>query len=205
MTEPSSTLAGVVLAAGRSSRMGRTKALLDAGGEPFVVRAVTCLLHGGVGPVVTVLRSEAREVARAAQAAGSRIVVNPAPDDPDGGGPLSSLRLAIRALTESERDLDGLLLLPVDHPRVRSSTVRALVDSFRHSGAPVTVPVWRGRRGHPVVLAASLFDELLTGDLPDGARTVVHRYGDERVDVEVEDPGVVDDLDTPDAYRRAFA
>jgi molybdenum cofactor cytidylyltransferase len=68
----------------------------------------------------------------------------------------------------------------------------------------VTVPVCEGRRGHPVLLASALFPELLEPDLPEGARTVVHRHAHTRQAVEVDDAGVLDDIDTPEAYRRAY-
>jgi molybdenum cofactor cytidylyltransferase len=201
MAEVPFPVAGVVLAAGRSRRMGESKALLDAGGSPFVARAVTCLFDGGARPVVVVVRPLADDVASAAVDAGAVVAVNPAPDDPERGGPLSSLRTGLEALPA---DIAGLVLLPVDHPRVTPGTVRALIGAFRRTGAPVTVPSWRGRRGHPVLLSATLFPELLADPLPEGVRTVVRRHAGARCEVPVEDPGVLDDLDTPEAYRAAF-
>lgn len=197
-------VAGVVLAAGRSDRMGQDKALLDAEGHPFVARAVRCLAGGGARPVIVVTRTPDGAVARAAREAGARVAANPDPDHPVRGGPVSSVRRALGALATEAGDIDGLLVLPVDHPRVRPDSVRALVETFDADRTHVVVPAWNGRRGHPVLIARALFDELARDDLAQGLRTVVHRHREARVVVEVDDPGVVDDLDTPAEYRAAF-
>lgn len=190
-------VAGVVPCAGRSRRMGEDKALLDAAGRPFVVRVIEVLREGGGEPVLVVVRDAEGAVARVARGAGARVVVNPAPDE----GPISSLRAALGVLPATTA---GVLVHPVDHPRVEPSTIRALMRAFGATSAPVTVPVCEGRGGHPVLLAAALFPELLEPDLPEGARTVVRRYAHTRQAVEVGDVGVLDDIDTPEAYRRAF-
>lgn len=204
-------VAGVVLAAGRSHRMGRDKALLDADGRPFVARAARCLADGGARPVFVVTRDAANAAAVAARDAGARVVVNPAPDHPERGGPISSVRLALLALGAADGVgggatgyAHGLLVLPVDHPRVRADTVRALIDAFDGDHTPVVVPAWRGRRGHPVLIARSLFVEAADDDLAEGLRTLVRRHDDARVVVPVDDPGVVDDLDTPGEYRAVY-
>lgn len=194
-------VAAVVPCAGRSSRMGTSKALLDADGEVFVRRVVDTLRAGGADPVVVVVRDGGGPEAAEALAAGAQVVVNPDPDHPVAGGPISSVRHGIRAVPD---DVAGLLLHPVDHPRVSPSTVSSLLADFARHGAPVTTPVWRERRGHPVLFSRSLFDELSSPALPEGARTVVRRHRGTSRDVPVDDPGVDDDLDTPSDYRRAF-
>lgn len=181
--------------------MGRDKALLDAGGLPFIARVVRCLGEGGASPVVVVVRPGADAVARTAQAEGARIAVNPDPDNPRRGGPLSSLRVALGVLPGG---VAGLVLHPVDFPAVEPRTVTELIAAFRRTGAPVVAPTWLDRRGHPVLLSSRLFHELLEAPLPQGARTVVRRHASDRVEVPVDDPGILQDLNTPDAYRRAF-
>lgn len=181
--------------------MGRSKALLDADGRPFVRRVVETLVAGGAAPVVVVVRDADGAEAEAARAAGATVAVNPEPDHPRRGGLASSLRVGLEGLPD---DVAGVLVHPVDHPRVQTATVRALIDDFRREGAPVTEPVFDGRTGHPVLLHADLFPELLEPDLTQGPRTVVHRYAALRRKVAVSDEGVLDDVDTPTDYRRAF-
>lgn len=210
-------IAGVIPAAGSSRRMGRPKALLELEGRPFVHHAVRALVEGGCVPVLVVVADDGTgggsgtRVAEAARAAGARVVVNPDP----GEGPITSIRRALGALAA-----DGappgppvptgargaaappryLALLPVDHPAVARDTVAALVRAAEASGAPLVLPVHRGERGHPALIGRALFPELEDPSLRGGARAVVHRHLEEAALVETADPGVLTDVDTPEAY-----
>jgi len=194
---PPDAVAGVIPAAGSSTRMGRSKALLDAGGRSFLAATVGCLVAGGCRPVAVVLTDGQDEEERKAVAAGAVPLPNPDP----GAGPITSLRVALRAL---EGEAAGVALLPVDHPLVRPETVQLLVEAFRESAAPVVLPTHRGERGHPGLFRHTVFPELLDPELEGGARAVVHAHLDEALLVEVDDPGVLADIDTPEAYREAF-
>lgn len=196
---------GVVPAAGRSTRMGSPKPLLDAGGRSFLQEVVGALSRGGCRRVLVVVRDPKGPIAAMARRSGAEVVVNPDPSD----GPITSLRAGLRALGE---DAAGCAFCPVDHPRVDPETVSRLIEAFHAGDAPITVPVFGERRGHPVVFRRTIFAELLEDDLDEGARTVVHRHDDEVREVEVEDRGVTLDIDTlreyrkhfPDAYRKRF-
>lgn len=190
-------VAGVVPAAGASTRMGTPKALLDAGGRSFVSAVVGTLAGGGCDPVVVVTGPGQREVARRAEAAGALVLLNPDP----GEGPITSLRLALAVLGPG---VEGVALLPVDHPAVRPETVTALLEALASGGAPLVLPTSGGRRGHPAIFGRRLFAELLDPALQGGARAVVHRHLDEAHTVEVDDPGILADIDTPEAWRSAF-
>ncbi len=190
-------VAGIVLAGGRSQRMGEPKALLPVEGTTFLERAVRVLAEGGCDPVVAVVPSgEAGESFLAlATRAGARAVVNPDPEAEQ----IDSLRHGLHALGGG---VLGAAVLPVDHPRVQSTTVAALLAAFRESGAPVVRPVHGERPGHPVVLARAVWKELEAPDLEHGARDVVHRHHGEIHEVQVDDPGVAIDVNTPEEYRR---
>lgn len=194
------SVAGIVPAAGRSTRMGTPKPLLDAGGRSFLQAVVGALGRGGCAPVLVVLRERSGPVAAMAGTAGARVVVNPDPS----AGPISSLRAGIRALDEAEEAVDGVAFCPVDHPLVAPDTVERLLRAFRAGDAPAAVPAHGGRRGHPVFFRRSLFSELLEDGLEEGARTVLHRHLEEVEEVAVEDEGVVVDIDTLGEYRRRF-
>jgi len=190
-------IAGVVPAAGASARMGTPKALLDAGGRSFVAAVVGALVGGGCDPVVVVTAAGQADVRRRAEAAGAVVLVNPDP----GEGPITSLRIALAALGPG---VDGVAVLPVDHPAVQAETVAALLEAFASGGAPLVLPVRGGERGHPALFRRTLFAELQEPGLEGGARTVVRRHlGAARL-VEVDDPGILTDIDTPEAYRAAF-
>jgi CTP:molybdopterin cytidylyltransferase MocA len=191
------TVLGVIPCAGVSARMGRSKALLDAGGRSFLAATVGALTAGGCDPVVVVLAVGQEDEARRAQAAGALCLTNPDP----GEGPITSLRLALSALADTA---EAVAYLPVDHPKVRPETVVSLREALLASQAPLALPLYDGKRGHPALFRRALFPALMDPGLDGGARTVVHAHLDEAILLEVDDPGVVTDIDTPEAYRRAF-
>jgi molybdenum cofactor cytidylyltransferase len=187
-------VAGVIPCAGASTRMGTSKALLDAGGRSFLAAVVGALVGGGCDPVLVVVGPGQDDEKRRATAAGALVLDNPDP----GEGPITSLRLALAALAA---DVDGIALCPVDHPLVRPETVARLVTELRGTDAPVVLPVHAGSRGHPTLFRRALFAELSDPGLEGGARTVVHRHLEQASLIDVDDAGVVTDIDTPEAYR----
>jgi molybdenum cofactor cytidylyltransferase len=146
---------------------------------------------------LVVVRDLRGPVAEEARIHGGIPVLNPDPSS----GPVSSLQAGIRVLPP---EASALLFSPVDHPLFSPSTVRSLVEAFRETSAPLVLPSFEGRRGHPVLFSRVLFPELLEEDLPEGARTVVRRYLHGRLQLPVEDPGILADIDTPEEYRKHF-
>lgn len=199
-TRPGPAVAGVVLAAGRSSRMGRDKALLPVGDDTFLGNAIRTLRAGGCDPVVAVLppgKGEGRMAAEVDAAGGLR-VENPDPEAEQ----VDSLRIGLEALGSGPA---AAIVLPVDFPLAGPGVVATLVEAFRAKGAPIVRPVHHDRPGHPVLLARDLWAELSDPDLERGARDVVHRHNEEIHDVPVDDRGVVVDVDTPEDFAREVA
>jgi molybdenum cofactor cytidylyltransferase len=187
----------IVLAAGASSRMGRPKALLPIRGGTFVRAILAALRDGGVADAVVVIRPDHDAVAAEIAAAGfGRAVVNPRADE----GQLSSLLAGLAAIDGD--DLDAALVTLVDVPLVTAATIRLLLDRAAASAAPVVRAVHGGRHGHPVIFSRRVFAALRAADPAIGAKGVVRAAGVE--DVEVADPGVLVDVDTPADYARLF-
>ncbi|HET6638149.1 MAG TPA: nucleotidyltransferase family protein [Gemmatimonadota bacterium] len=191
------SVAGIVLAAGRSSRMGEPKALLEVDGRTFLERAIDVLADGGCSDLTVVLGPgesgrRAGEIARRKRAV---TVENPRADAEQ----VDSLRIGLESLPE---DAEAAIVLPVDHPLAEARTVRELVRGFRASGLPIVRPVYDDRPGHPVLFARGLWNEFSEPDLDEGAREVVHRHAAEILDVAIADRGVSVDIDTPEDYRR---
>ena len=184
-------IGAIVLAAGSSSRMGKSKAELRTGpgGRTFVETIEGTLAGAGVSAVRIV-------VAPGAPRPPERGVVNPDPSQ----GMLSSVHCGLRAFPE---DLEAVFVWPVDHPLVGRDTVVAMIGAFRASGAPVVVPTHEGRRGHPVLFAARVFSELMAASPSLGARAVVKAH-DDRLELAVADGNVLEDIDTPEDYARVF-
>ena len=192
------TLAGIVLAAGRSARMGSPKALLDFRGLPFAVRILEALEVLEVKTRVVVLGPDAPRILPAIAGHDCIIVENPDPET----GPIASLRSALRALQPLQPS--AALVWPVDLPHVRVTTVERVLEAHRRTGGKAVVPMFGERRGHPVIWGSALFSELL--ESPEatraGARSVLHKHEKELVTVAVDDPAVIDEVNTPEDYER---
>src|SRR5262245_24404870 len=138
-------IAGVILAGGRSARMGSPKALLDFRGEPFIVRILQALEALDLKTRVVVVGPDSAPI-RSAIASHDCLLVENADVD---GGPIASLRCALEALTPVQPP--AALVWPVDLPHVHLTTVDRLLETYRRESALVTVPAYAGRRGHPVI------------------------------------------------------
>jgi molybdenum cofactor cytidylyltransferase len=191
-----SSIAGLILAAGESSRMGRDKALLPYGDRTFLETIVATLRQAGVLRIAVVLGHHAEEIRRAVDLGDAGIVINP----DYRLGQTSSLQAGLRSLDIPA--VEAILLCLVDHPAVSADSVQVMIQTFRESGAPVIVPSFEKRRGHPVLMSRCLFQELLALDSSRGANTVIHRYDQAARTVEVPDGGILIDIDDPEAYSR---
>lgn len=193
-------MTGIVLAAGRSARMGRPKALLPCGpgGETFAARIVGALRAGGVDRVLVVGRPDDEALRAHVGRLEARYVINPDPER----GQLSSL---VAGLDEAEaRGATSVIATPVDMPQVRPATVAALLAAWRRSPALILRPAHAGAHGHPVIFRREVFADLRAADPRAGAKVVLRRHADRVLDLDVDDPGVLRDVDAPDDYARMF-
>ena len=191
-------LAGVVLAAGASERMGRPKALLDFRGRPFAVRILEALEALDLKARVVVLGPDAARV-RPSLAPHECVIV----ENPDvAGEAIKSLRAALAALEPIRPS--GILAWPVDLPHVRVATLERLLEAHRRTGAHAVVPSFAEQRGQPVIWDQALFAELATSAAAtrDGAGAVLAAHELDLITVAVDDPAVIDDLNTPEDYER---
>lgn len=187
----------IVLAAGRSSRMGgRNKLLLPFAGGTVVASVVRALAAAGFPRILAVVGHEGARVAHALEGLPVRIWRSPA----YRRGLSASLKAGVRAADPAAR---WLLLALGDMPEVRAGTFRKLRLAARTQGArAILVPTSGGRRGNPVLFSAHYRPELLrlTGDR--GARKLLQRYAHAVVEVHVKDPGIFRDLDRPEDLPR---
>jgi CTP:molybdopterin cytidylyltransferase MocA len=194
----SALIAGIVLAAGQSSRMGTPKALLELRGETFLARTVDALRAGGCDPVIVVTGSRedptARGIAEVAEAIGASVTINPVPESEQ----IDSLRRALAVLVGQPI---AVVVTPVDSPDPPAEIVERLLRTIA-DGAALAIPTFGGRRGHPLALAGGLIPELMDGELPEGLRTIIRRHEDELVEVRTDDSRVLLDVDTPEDYQR---
>ncbi len=189
-------LEGILLAAGESRRMGYPKPLLEIDGGTFIERAAQSMLSVADSLVVVLGAHAARIRPRVPPDPRIRIVENP----DYARGQLSSLKAAIRSFGPG---VGAALVHLADHPTVRPETFRLLVDAYRRSPRPIMIVRYRGRRGHPVMFDRAVFAELLDAPESEGARFVVNAEPGRVGYVDVDDAGVVLDLDTPSDLEAA--
>jgi molybdenum cofactor cytidylyltransferase len=192
-------ISGILLAAGESRRMGSPKALLRYQGQTFIERICTAFLTAGVDELIVVLGARAAELRRSLPThVNLRTVENPRYFQ----GQLSSLMTGIGALSpESEAAVVNL----VDHPLVTVETITALLASFRAAPLPILIAAYQGRRGHPVLFSSQVYGEILAAPLDQGAKVVVRKDPSRVREVQLDDPGILADIDTPEDYTRHIA
>jgi molybdenum cofactor cytidylyltransferase len=190
-------IAGVVLAAGLSRRMGRAKMLMPVDGRAIVRHAVESVLAGGVDSVWVVTGPDVEPVEAALAGLAVQIVVNPAPEE----GQASSLRAGIAALPAS---VDAVLIALGDQPALAPSIIPALLAARRTSPKLIVAPRYRDGQGNPVVFRREIFPELLrlTGD--QGARPIIQKEPARVEWVELDLP-MPPDVDTPADYEKIRA
>jgi molybdenum cofactor cytidylyltransferase len=182
----------IVAAAGSAERFGGKKLLTLIDGEPLLDHTIRALLEGGVAEVIVVVGRDARaDLERDVNALLDprvRAVENPDPSR----GMFSSIQEGV-AQTQG----DTILVMPGDMPFVSPETVRAVIAAYERKPSIVS-PRYRGKRGHPVALPASLRDEIRATSPRATLHDVIHAHNDMRVDVDVEDRGIIRDVDRPE-------
>ncbi|QOX80471.1 nucleotidyltransferase family protein [Trichlorobacter lovleyi] len=189
------TVAAVLLAAGKSSRMGSCKPLLPLGDGTVISRCLDTLQRGGVNEVVVVVSLQGEAVARAARDHGVRCVVNP----DEGGDMASSIRVGRDSITP---ETSGIIVALCDYPLVLPDTVTALIDQHLLHPESIITPTCGGRRGHPLLLPRLMLEELSEGNT---LRDLLQKDAARIRDLPLEDSGVLIDMDTPDDYRAVCA
>jgi molybdenum cofactor cytidylyltransferase len=185
--------AAIILAAGASERMAHPKALLRIEGRPALLSIGERLLEAGFAPVVTVISTPLHKEILSFDFWGP-VVVN----DETEKGPLHSFRLGLQILSE---ETSAALLYPVDHPFVRLDTLQKLREAA--SEEKVVVPCYRSQRGHPTLFGRDLWPLIFSLPLDEGARGVLRRRPEAVTLLEVDDAGVVQNLNTPADWEKA--
>jgi len=184
----------VVLAAGAGERFGGGKQLLSIAGQPMVRRVVATALAALPGNVVVVLGHEAGRVVAALEGLRVNLAYNPGYRQ----GLSTSLQTGLAALGPESR---AALFVLADQPGVTPEVITRLCDAYRQGGKKIIVPVYQGRRGNPVLIDRALWPEIMAQQGDVGAREIIRVHPEEVLAVEVDCPGVVQDIDTPADYQ----
>lgn len=194
-------VAAVILAAGRSTRMGTHKLLLPLGGRPLVSYAVSAALSSTASPVVVVLGHDAERVRHALPAGDVRIVVNGRYAE----GMASSLATGIGAIATSSTPVAGAIVLLADQPLVTAEMIDGMIGTVAADPTRIVVTSYGGRRGQPVFFPSALFGELQAIEGDEGGRSVLARHPDLIETVAIEPAEIGLDVDEPSVYERLSA
>lgn len=190
-------ISAIVLAAGESKRMGRPKMLLPWGRMTVIEQVIKTFLNAGVEEIVVVTGGAKEQVEKVIESYPVRVVHNP---DFVSGEMVSSLQQGLRALSnQAQAALIGL----GDQPQVQEESVRTVLDAYQKTQARLVVPSFQMRRGHPWLVARTLWHEILDVEPPESSRDFLNKHADEIHYVNVNTPSILADLDTPEDYQNA--
>ena len=189
--------AALLLAAGESRRMGATKALLPWKGVPLLDHQITALRQAGVDTVIVVLGHRAGDLE---PVIGSRHDVTAVVNPDYAQGKTTSIKVGLKAVTAG---VSSILILNVDQPR-EPQTIQTLLRRHEEAQALITIPTYRGKGGHPIIVDSSLLDHLLSiSEETQGVKALVRRHEDRTLRTEMA-AEVLWDLNTPEEYQQAL-
>ena len=188
-------VAAVVLAAGKSTRTLTPKLLLPFGNSTVIQQTVHNVLDSEVDEVLVVLGFQGDRVAELFPGAPVRLVMNYKYED----GMLTSI---IAGMNAASPRMEAVMIMPADHPLIRSATINSVLMAYRGSEKGIAVPVYQGCRGHPAIFSLTYRNELLKLTR-EGARQLLHSHPSDVVEVPVDSEEVLIDIDTLDEYHRA--
>ena len=193
-------ITAIVLAAGKSTRMGHPKAALPLGDDTFLSRIVRTFHDARIDDVIVVVGHEADTIRASFSSTGvtARFVDNPGYES----GQFSSF---VKGLDAADRpEVSAALVTLVDVPLVTAATIRAVVEQYLQTGAPIVRPTRGNQHGHPVLIDRSLFDEFRRADPSSGAKPIVRAHASAAGDIAIEDEGAFLDIDTAGDYQRVM-
>ena len=187
----------IILAAGRSQRMGKPKALLRFEDKTFLEQIISVLKLSDADRITVVLGAEAETIKKSIDLSGTNIVINKDYQK----GQLSSL---IAAIEDTPEQTKAMLICLVDSPFITKEVVNKIISKVKETNNPIIVPVFDGKRGHPTLFSKSLFNELLNAPQDQGARYVLYSNEEKVLEVEISESGFLISIDTPDEYKSRF-
>jgi molybdenum cofactor cytidylyltransferase len=184
-------ICGLILAGGESRRIGTAKALLKIGEETFAERITRVLHSNGIQNITLVAGPHYEEIRKNVE--GVAVVLNALYTF----GQFSSLQAGLR---EMPSQINSVIVWPVDLPLVRNETITTLIQGAEKN--PITVPVYHGKKGHPVIYSSETIEKILSMEPTHTGKDLFEYFMERIALINVEDPAVIIDIDTPEDYER---
>lgn len=185
----------MILAAGESKRMGKLKLLLPFGEKTIIETIIDKIFHSEVEKVLVVLGSNGEKIEEKIKNLPLKIVYNP----DFRSGMLSSVQKGFRTLPE---DTEAVLVVLGDQPSISSATIDKIINAYKKTGKGIVLPVYNNERGHPVLIDTKYQDEVQNLSPDIGLRGTVYNHPEDILEVEVDTPGVLQDIDDMEDYKK---
>jgi len=188
---------GIVLAAGASERMKVQKLLLPFQGITMIEKVLENVIHSGVDSTLVVVGSQKDEILGVID----HLPVSYCYNDEYRQGMLSSVKCGFRSLP---RTFDAALVFLGDQPMIPAEAVNRVIQVYRQSQKGIVIPVFQKKRGHPLLIGCKYKEEIEKLEDQEGLRGLASKFPDDVLEVEVNLPGILRDIDTPEEYLEAI-
>lgn len=178
--------------------MGKPKLILPFGEKTIIETVVNNAVQSKVDEVLVVLGSNAEKIAEKIQNLPARTTVNPDFHQ----GMLSSIQWGFESLHE---DTKAVLIMLGDQPLIPSSVISKIIEAYKQTGKGIILPVYNKRRGHPILIDIKYRDEVKQINPDMGLRALIHNHGEDILEVEVDSPGILKDIDTIEDYNMYYS
>jgi molybdenum cofactor cytidylyltransferase len=185
----------IILAAGESKRMGLPKMLLEFDGKTMLEKVIQNVEESDTDGILVVLGAYSERLTGLIRRSGVKYCYNENYKE----GMLSSVKCGFRNLPA---DAGAVLVFQGDQPFISPSVINRLISEYRSTGRDLLVPVFRGKRGHPLLLGSRFREEVSGLDSKEGLRSIIYLHQEEVIEIEADDQGILRDFDTYDEYIR---
>ena len=186
----------VILSAGESSRMeSNPKANLLFNDKTFLSIIADIFYKAGLGKIYVVVGKDAELIKKANKDLDVEFLTNKEYKK----GQLSSIKVSLEHIPKT---CDSIMIHLVDHPLIQKKTVKTILTARKSTNAPVIIPVFKGKRGHPVLFGSEVFDDLKSAPMDVGARSVVWKYAKNVHEIATDDQGILLNINTPELYQK---
>jgi CTP:molybdopterin cytidylyltransferase MocA len=189
-------IAGIILSAGASSRMGQPKALLPYKNTSILEHTISVQKEAGLNPIIVVLGAHIKPLDSISENMGAKVVYN----KEWNLGQQSSLKAGLRAIPE---EVNTIVVSLIDHPGVQSETINKLVSASLEMGDCIIQPLYKSKTGHPLILKGKIIDILRNSPIVDGGvKTIISENSDMIKQISVDDQAILMDIDTIEMYNK---